>query len=366
MKKYKWLSLGLFTASLFLLDSCHVGRFIIWNFADVKDARRFEHVVVHRPQEIFRFQESSREQTPMIPDDLIGKYSSLDDFMTGNKTLALLIIRNDSILFERYYPPLGENDLHPAFSAAKSVVSALVGIAVAEGAIQSVSDPITKYIPEMKDEGMKDVTIDHLLQMRTGFKYNEGYFNPFGNVAKYYYGRNLGQYLPRLKCREKPDQGFQYISAATQLLGVIVERATGKELELYLEEKIWKPLGMEGDATWSIDSRKHSMVKAFCCLNATARDFARFGRLYLNHGQWQGRQIVPEEWVERSIRPYSPDQNFYSSQWWLLGKGRYAAVGFLGQYIVVDPAKNMVVVRLGKKEGDVNWSGLLDRILEQY
>ncbi len=360
------LSIVFFAAILLLLASCHVGRFIIWNFADVKDARRFDHVVVHRSGETFSFHQTSRQQIPMIPDDFMGQNKSLDEFLVNNKTLALLIIRNDTILFERYYPPLGEHDLHPAFSAAKSVVSALVGIAVAEGAIGSVSDPITKYIPEMKDEGMKGVTIDHLLQMRTGFKYNEGYFNPFGNVAKYYYGRNLGKYLPRLKCEEKPDQDFQYISAATQLLGVIVERATGKDLEVYLEEKIWKPLGMEGDATWSIDSRKHSMVKAFCCLNATARDFARFGRLYLNRGKWQGKEIVPEEWVERSIKPYTADQNFYSSQWWLLGKGRFAAVGFLGQYIVVDPAKNIVVVRLGRKEGDVNWSGLLDRILEQY
>ena len=353
--------------ALVLIPGCYVGRAIFWNFADIRDAKKFQSRPVENGGTPFHFKEAATPIEPKIPAAYQKPgHDGLDAFMHDSKSLALLIIRNDTLLFERYDEPLDSATLHPSFSASKSYVSALVGIAIAEGKIGGVTDPIVKYLPELKNAGMEKITIDHLLQMRTGLKYNEGYFNPFGNVAKYYYGRNILKFIPRLRPQEDPDQSFEYVSVATQLLGIIVERATGMKLEKHLQEKIWIPLGMESEATWSIDSKKYGMIKAFCCLNATARDYAKFGRLYLNKGNWNGQQIVPEAWVERSITPYTPGQKFYSTQWWLLKEHRFAAIGFLGQYIVVDPVKKMVIVRLGKKNGDVNWTGLLDEILSQY
>jgi CubicO group peptidase (beta-lactamase class C family) len=116
---------------------------------------------------------------------------------------------------------------------------------------------------------------------------------------------------------------------------------------------------MESDASWSIDSRKYGEVKAFCCLNATARDFAKFGRLYLNMGNWNGKQVVPRAWVERSITPYTQGQNFYSTQWWL-DEDRFAAIGFMGQYICVDPKTKTIIVRLGRRQGKVDWEKIFN------
>jgi CubicO group peptidase (beta-lactamase class C family) len=357
--------LSLIVIGFLFITSCHVGRFIIWNFADVGDAKKFLNRPISHGTEVFTFcKKEGPAWEPKIEVGTAGKeYKSMDDFLLESETVALLVIRNDTILFERYCYYRDSTTVHPSFSVSKSFVSALVGIAINEGAIGSVNDPINKYLPELKNPGMEKVTIDDLLQMRTGFKYNEGYFNPFGNVAKYYYGLNIPKYITQLEAGEEPGGKFHYVSVASQLLGMIVERATGKKLEQYLQEKIWVPLGMESDATWSIDSKKSGTVKAFCCLNATARDFAKFGRLYLNKGNWNGVQIVPEVWVARSITPYTKGQNFYSTQWWLLGEGRFAAVGFLGQYIAVDPATKTIFVRLGKKEGNTPWESLFKDIV---
>jgi len=313
-------------------------------------------------------------------------------------TVAFLVIRNDSILYEKYFNKYESSDVVPSFSAAKSFVSALVGIAIDDGKIQSIDEPITNYLPELRDPGYKSITIEHLLQMRSGIKFNESYVNPFGDAAKYYYGKNLRKYLAKQKIELAADSQFNYISINTQLLGWIVERATGKPLALYLEEKIWQPLGMESPASWSIDSKNHQMAKAFCCINARAIDFAKFGRLYLNKGNWNGQQIVSEAWVDSSVTLMDYRNYFlYSYQWWhtrdfipvadsasingihqpvyfrhdpkepvekffARPSGDFYAEGHLGQFIYVYPQKNMIIVRLGKKYGTTPWSDLFKEI----
>jgi CubicO group peptidase (beta-lactamase class C family) len=291
----------------------------------------------------------------------------------------------------------------PSFSAAKSFVSALVGIAINDGSIKNVNQPITDFIPELKTNDLRfsKITIEHLLNMRSGILFKESYFNPFGNVAKSYYGRNLLGQLKQLKIKSDPDKEFEYVSENTQLLAFIVERATGKKIPEYLQEKIWKPLGMEYDATWSIDSKGSKEAKAFCCLNACARDYAKFGRLFLNKGIWNGQQIVPTEWVKKSTEV---DQNtkdlYYTYQWWHNNewvklsdtskvstadslhmeystskdgkKSRYLlkpmhdffADGFLGQFIYVYPSKNIIIVRLGKS-ANVRWQRIFLSIAQQ-
>jgi CubicO group peptidase (beta-lactamase class C family) len=399
--KTKRLLILAFIISL-TLNSCYIGRFFYWNFADINDYKKFRHLDVLKPDVPFTFFRSSKG----ISFDTIrykGILYKLDDFIEQNHSVAFLIIRNDSILYEKYFDGRKEGSYVPSFSMAKSFISALVGITISEGYIKSVDQPITDFLPELKknDERFSMITIEHLLNMRSGILYKENYFSPFGNVAKGYYGRNLLGQLKTLKIKEKPDKEFEYVSENTQLLAFIVERATGKKIPELLQEKIWKPLGMEYDATWSIDSRSHKEAKAFCCLNACARDFAKFGRLYLHHGKWEGKQVIPEEWVEHSTTVDKDTRDlYYSYQWWhnadrkiisdtekvntnglsrivsetdkkgkttrylLKPMNDFFADGFLGQFIYVYPEKNIIIVRLGKK-AKVNWPKFFSNIAKE-
>jgi CubicO group peptidase (beta-lactamase class C family) len=400
MKTKRLLLLAFIVSVTF--SSCYIGRFFYWNFADINDYKKFKHLDILKPDVPFTFHKSNKG----ISFDTItykGILYKLDDFIETNNSAAFLIIRNDSILYEKYFMERDQSSYVPSFSMAKSFVSALVGIAISEGSIKSVDQPITDYLPELKknDERFTKITIEHLLNMRSGILFKESYFNPFGNVAKSYYGRDLLKQLKSLKIKCNPDTEFEYVSENTQLLAFIVERATGKKIPEYLQEKIWKPLGMEYDATWSIDSKGHKEVKAFCCLNAVARDYAKFGRLYLNKGNWNGKQIIPEEWVKRSADVTKDTKDlYYSYQWWhnvdwtmlsdtakvtepgltriesetdkngktsrylLKPMNDFFADGFLGQFIYVYPEKNIIIVRLGKK-AKVNWPKLFNKIANE-
>lgn len=196
--------------------------------------------------------------------------------------------------------------------------------------------------------------------MTSALKFNESYINPFGHAASFYYGRNLKREVFKLKLKGLPGTTFEYVSGNTQLLGLILERALkNKTVTQYFQEKLWTPLEMEYDGSWSIDKKKAGTEKTFCCINARARDFAKIGRLYLNKGKWNGKQIVSEKWVEESTKVDTSDGSvsYYQYQWWLpSANGDFMAEGILGQYIYVNPAKNTVIVRMGKNNGRVNWS----------
>ena len=286
--------------------------------------------------------------------------------------MAFIIIRNDTVLYQKYGQGYTESSIVPSFSMAKSFVSLLLGIAIDEGTIKDVHEPITKYLPELTKPGFEKITIEDLLDMHSGIKFNEGYLNPFGDVAKYYYGTNLKKYVAHLGIEKAPDSAFKYLSVNSQLLAMIVERAVHKPLPDYMEEKVWRYIGAEYDASWSIDSRKDSEVKAFCCFNAKARDFAKIGRLYLHGGNWNGRQIVSENWVKRSLSVEGKKNKFYSYQWWhtldinkdnkAVPANDFFADGLLGQFIYVYPEKNIIIVRLGKKEGMHGWPTVMKAI----
>jgi CubicO group peptidase (beta-lactamase class C family) len=229
--------------------------------------------------------------------------------------------------------------------------------------------PIINYIPELKSKDLENVTIEHLLQMTSGIKFNESYVNPFGDAATFYYGTNLMGAIKRRKPEAAPGTEFSYSSGDTQLLGLVLQRALkDKPVTKYLQEKLWKPLGMEYDATWSLD-RKDGLEKTFCCINARARDFSKLGRLYLNKGNWNGRQIVSEKWVEESTKADTGQggAGHYKYQWWLSEPGgAFTAKGILGQFIYVNPQKNLIIVRLGKNYGNVNWDSMFASLSENY
>ncbi len=353
-----------------LLNSCQIGRFVFYNFADIKDYKKFSSRALKAPEQKFSFEIAAKIKSPKTITSKNNKDINFDDFIKDHKSVAFLIIQNDSICYEKYFKGYSEASVVPSFSMAKSVTSMLIGCAIDDGLIKSVDEPITNYLPQLQKNGLDKITIKQLLQMTSGIKFNESYFNPFGHAASFYYGRNLRKSVDKLKLKDEPGTKFNYISGNTQVLGMILEKALkGKTITDYLQEKIWQPLGMEYDASWSIDKNKNGVEKTFCCLNARARDYAKLGRLYLNKGNWNGKQIVSSNWVNESTKIDTSNGSaaFYQYQWWILGKeGDYMAQGILGQFIYVHPAKNLIMVRLGKNTGKIQWWQFFQKIAEMY
>lgn len=354
--RYKVL---LFAVTLFLFSSCKIGRFFIYNFADINDHKKFPSRPLSASPSPYQFIDA-KGKVP-IPKYVSnkGEKIDIDDFHNKHKTVAFLIIRNDSLIYENYYKGYSRTRVVPSFSMAKSFTSALIGCAIDDGYIKSVNEPITNYIPELSKKGFDKVSIHHVLQMTSGLDFNESYYNPFGDAATFYYGRHLRKSISKMKLKNDPGKEFEYQSGNTQLLGLILERALkNKTVTSYLQEKIWTPLQMETPASWSIDKKKDGLEKTFCCINATAIDFAKFGRLYLNKGNWNGQQLIPSSWVEQSVKSDTTDGSvmYYQYQWWLPRAGTdFMAEGILGQFIYVYPKKNLIMVRLGSDYGNVSW-----------
>lgn len=361
MNSLKLYQTGIVIIISIVLSSCKLGRFVYYNFADIKDYKIFSSRPLRSNDTKYKFAATGHGKYPKSlkwgnkPDSV-----SLDWVLEKNNTVAFLIIKNDTIQYEKYFKGYNQESIIPSFSMAKSITSILIGCAIDDGLIRSVEEPITNYIPELKKNGFDKVSIKQVLQMTSALKFNESYFNPFGDAASFYYGRNLKREISKLKLKGAPGQKFEYVSGNTQLLGLILERALKvKTVTQYFQEKLWTPLEMEYDASWSLDKKKNGMEKTFCCINARARDFAKIGRLYLDKGNWNGKQIVSEKWVEEStkIDTTGGGVNYYKYQWWLPSTtGDFMAEGILGQYIYVNPSENVVIVRMGKNNGRVNWS----------
>jgi CubicO group peptidase (beta-lactamase class C family) len=339
------------------VPGCDAYRMIRHNYAGIEDYRIFSSRTIPATPEAFRFQEA----TAAVRDSALAILASsqvapwnghISDSLRARGVVAFLILHGDTLIHEKYFDGYGETSIVPSFSVAKSFVSALVGIAIAEGKIRGIDQPVTDFIPELASNGFGKVTIRHLLTMTSGIDFSESYRNPLSGAAAFYYSSDLRKRIVRLKLASEPGTVFSYRSVDPQVLGMVLERATGMPLSRYLEEKLWAPLGMEYDATWSLD-REGGTEKAFCCLNARARDFAKFGLLYLNRGLWNGRVIVPETWVEASLTPVTTPKSRerYGYLWWLdrPEDGGFWAEGILGQFIYVHPPTRTVLVTLSSR-----------------
>jgi CubicO group peptidase (beta-lactamase class C family) len=235
-------------------------------------------------------------------------------------------------------------------------VGLLVGYAIEEGSINGLDDKVLTYLPELKGTFAKDLTIRHLLSMSSGSSWDESYSSIFSMTTQAYYGRDLGKTIEQIEIINPPGETFSYRSGDTQLVSEIVTRATGKTLAGYASEKLWKPLGAEQAALWSLD-KANGREKAYCCFNSNARDFARLGALVLNQGQWHDQQLLSDDYIREIIRPVTQltDQHgnavdFYGLQWWIMhykGLEIPYARGILGQYIFILPEEDAVIVRLG-------------------
>lgn len=266
-------------------------------------------------------------------------------------TIAFLVIKNDSIWFEKYFEDYGKNSQTNSFSMAKSITSALLGKAIDDGYIKSLDQLVGDFYPQYSGTGM---TVGDLASMASGLNWNESYYNPFGMTARAYYDDNLAQIILDLKVVDTPGVRFKYLSGNTELLAMVIQKATKKPLADYLEESFWQPLGAENPAVWQVDDKRHRLVKAYCCLGSNARDFARFGKLYKDYGQWNGKQILDSAFVAKSITPRFAESQEYGYGFWLsnfMDKKIFVMRGILGQYVVVVPEDNIIIVRLGHQRG---------------
>lgn len=317
---------------------------------------------IARPPEAFTF---AVEPRPLdVRYGYAGREDGLDAFLERTITSGFLVVHADRIVAERYFLGAEQTSHFTSWSVAKSFVSALVGIAIDEGVIASVDDPITRYVPELRGSGYDGVPIRAVLQMSSGIRFNEDYANPLSDVnlmfiRSFLLGGSIDDVV-RARQSERPSgNAFNYVSVDTQALGMLLVRATGRPLATLAEEKLWRPLGMEGDAAWITDrDGPDAMEYAFCCLNAQLRDYAKLGRLYLHGGDWNGRRVVSERWVRESLTPgrpdltlralYTPDWDIgYQYQWWIPNgaEGEFMAIGVWGQYVYVNPAADVIIAK---------------------
>ena len=270
------------------------------------------------------------------------------------QTVAFLIIKNDSIWHESYFDGYTNTSKSNSFSIAKSIVSAALGKAIMEGKIKSLDQKVTDFFPKLKGKFAKEVTVGDLSSMASGLSWDEKYYSPFSIVTRAYFDNNLKELILGLSIKDKPGQQFRYLSGATQLLAMCIEKATGTYLSNYVSEHFWKPMGAENDALWQLDAADFGIEKAYCCIASTARDFARFGKLYKQNGVWNGKQILARSFVEKSLQPRFSDSPEYGYGWWLHrinGKRVFYMRGHLGQFVIVLPEDDVIIVRLGHLKG---------------
>ena len=270
------------------------------------------------------------------------------------ETTSLLIIKDRKLIFEKYWNGYSEKSKTNTFSMAKSFTSLCIGAAIMEGKISSVNEKVGLYLDEFSDS---DLTIKDLLTMSSGIDFGESYGDPFGFMAKTYYGTDLYDLTLSKKIKVEPGTQWKYQGGNTLLLSFILQKATGSTLSNYFSEKFWKPVGAERDALWSLDD-KEGLERSYCCFYSNARDFAKIGQLMLDSGKWNGKQLISSEFFAQSVSPVNlPNEDgknidYYGYQWWLgdyAGVPFYYARGIQGQYIVSIPEWNAVVVRLGHK-----------------
>jgi CubicO group peptidase (beta-lactamase class C family) len=304
-----------------------------------------------------------RDERPLggVGYEFDGESRTIDEFFQRNRTAGIVVLHHGTLVFEHYGLGAADTTRFTSWSVAKSFTSTLVGLAIGDGLVDSVDDPLVEYVPGLEGSGYDGVTIKQALQMSSGVGFSElyGETSDITDFVGYTMFANLepvNEFTTRYQRVAEPGSAFNYSTAETQVLGWLVNEVTGKPLAHYLSEKIWSRLGMEHDATWILDREgREGMEMAGCCLNAALRDYARFGQLFLQDGWWEGQQILPEGWVTEATVPDSPQVDYgelfpnsrtgYQFQWWAISKSdrAYSAEGVHGQFIFVNPAHDVVI-----------------------
>ncbi|MDR2621033.1 MAG: beta-lactamase family protein [Dysgonamonadaceae bacterium] len=280
----------------------------------------------------------------------------LEDF----HSIAFALFKDGKLLYEEYWDDYAGNSLTNSFSMAKTMTTMLLGKAIEQGYIQSVYQPLTDFLPEFLSDSLgRMATVGDLSSMRSGFDWDEEYYSPVNMTTEAYFGNDVEKQLLKRHFVTQPGGKFKYLSANTQLLAMVLKRATGKSLAQYFSETFWQPMGMEHDALWALSG---DIEKSFCCVYSNVRDFAKLGQLLLQKGNWNGQQILDSAFVDRMTTPdpaaFEPGEpKKYSYSVWIDEEHDppfYGMMGHLGQRIIVVPGENLVIVRLGKEKDSVN------------
>ncbi len=341
----------LFSAYALISGKTYLFKAVWYNFANIDDYKIFTNNTVNVA--------APRPWIEAVKMNAVSYPDVINDEMENLASVGLLMIKNDSIVFEKYWDGYSDTSKSNSFSMAKSITSLLIGAAIHDGLIKSVDEPVGDFLPEFKMGEKSKITIRNLLTMSSGSDWDESYANPASITTELYYGSDVYKTATRVNIINPPGALHKYKSGDSQLLGLILEKATGKSLSDYASVKLWQPLGAEHAALWSTD-HDNGNEKAYCCFNSNVRDFARIGKLMLDSGKINGAPVIDSSYFAASIKPCGiTDINgnacgYYGYQWWIdpLHQEIFYARGILGQYIIVIPSRKMIIVRLGKKTGE--------------
>jgi len=355
MSKTRKIFLAIIALAVFIYVALpyYAKQALVYQMPGIEDYKIFNNRIV-RAGDYIPWEVDEKFNTAKIADSTVEK-------MMLYEPVAFLIIKDQKIVYEEYWDGYNEDSLSNSFSMAKGIVSLLIGAAIDDGYIESPDQEVGEFIEAYNEGGKEEITIRDVLTMSSGLDWDEAYASLFSPTTESYYGNDLKKLVKDLDMMEKPGVRYYYRSIDTELLAMIVESATGRNISDYCSQKYWKFMGAKHDALWSLD-KKEGMEKAFCCFHSNARDFARWGQLILNNGKWNDRQLISESYLKESITPanYLVDDegryvHYYGFQWWLIDYNGYTIPymrGILGQYVFVIPEKNAVVVRLGHKRSD--------------
>lgn len=344
--------------SVYLFDKDH----IVHNFLNTTEIIPFHSITKSSTPKHW----NKKKNLELINDFKSGdSLFNLNDYLKFTETTGFLIAHGDTIIYEQYSKGLDTSLTHISWSMGKSYLSALFGIAIDEGLIKSVDDSITHYLPQYKNTAYEGVSIKNALQMSSGIHFIEEYKTMFSDFKRFKYSLAIGisieDFAKTLSRDKTPGTYHQYVSINTQILGMILRKVIKKPLTEYLQEKLWDPMGMEYDAQWLIDAGDSTkMEMALGGLNISLRDYAKFGLLFQNRGNWYGKQLISEKWINESLKceephlkpgannPNSYCQYGYGYQWWIPEKpmGDFFAAGVYNQYIYVYPEKQLTIVKL--------------------
>lgn len=383
--------------------SSQLARAFVWLDADVGDIDRFPSRVIESStaSNLPTVLDGATAEAFQRLDPVLGGQGDLNTFLASTESTALLVIQNGVLVHEWYGEGIERETLQTSFSVSKSFLSTLIGIAIDEGSIGSITDPITDYVPELleRDERFGAITLQNLITMSSGFVYNEEE-TPWGDAASTYYSPDLRATALSAVINEAPGQTWLYNNYNPLLLGLALERATGQNVTDYMSKVLWAPLGAEANASWSLDSISSGFEKMESGLNARAVDFARFGLMAERGGLVDGKRIVSEKWLREAtaVDTVSNPDPYFQYFWWVYAANEgalagdaarapqggepsateggqasvpeeraadFAAEGNFGQYIYVAPNEDIVIVRLGRSYSDIYWPGLLGALAHE-
>jgi CubicO group peptidase (beta-lactamase class C family) len=364
----------------------YLKRLIFWNYPTINDFKKFPYHKINRNDTYFSFKKNDSEllQIEKLLESVEYQFKyktvkcSFNEFLLTSGTTAFIILKDDKVLYEKYFNNYKRESINTSFSISKSFTSILIGIAINEGYINSIYDKVSDYLPELKNKLSNNLTIEHLLNMSSGIKYNPKYL-PWADEPKSYYYPDLNGLVLNSAIQDyPPGLYFKYSNYNTILLGMILHRATKVLPQEYLQNKIWTQIGMEYSATWSTDSFIRNFAKMESGINARSIDFAKFGRLVMNLGRWENGSIVSSDWISQLTIPPNPTNQYYITKnyypyskffndkrlyyklgWWGLNSSQkfndLVAIGNLGQFLYISTQNKLVIVRNGLKWGKINW-----------